>query len=64
MRVDANTCIQRRIYTREDDFTDEDREKAWKVVDEAVKTYSDEMVQRWIAEIGAAEGDERGSACI
>ena len=41
----------RRIWDREHDFTDEDREKAWKVVDEAVKTYSDEMVQRWITEM-------------
>ena len=39
------------MENREKDFTEEERSNAWKVVDAAVKTYSDEMVQRWIAEM-------------
>ena len=50
MRVNADGFIQDRLQ-REKDFTEEERGEAWKVVDQAVKTYSDEMVQRWIAEM-------------
>lgn len=38
---------QYRIQSRRNDFTDEERAEAWAQVDEAIKTLSDEMVQRW-----------------
>ena len=51
MRVNADGFIQHRLADRENEFTEEERRDAWKVVDEAVKNYSDEMVQRWIVEM-------------
>ena len=51
MRVNADGFVQNRLQARENDFTEQERTKAWEVVDNVVKIYSDELVGRWIAEM-------------
>ena len=43
--------LQNRWFERKDDFTEEEKKDAWDKTAEVVKTYSDELVERWNKEI-------------
>ena len=43
--------FQNRWEERENDFTEEEKKEAWDEIAGIVKTYSDELVDRWNKEI-------------